>query len=143
MPTLPWTTPTGDDSHQRTPGRLMMASRFELKRWRDVPGFFLAALRIRDQMLQSPGVIGVSLVARPLRRTFFTLSAWRDRPALDVAVAGQPHAATMARYRTRMADSVFTFWESSDDSPPDWTDAVDRLDETTRIRAAGGDGRTG
>ena len=142
MPTLPWTTPTGDGSHHRAPGTLVMASRFELKRWRDVPGFFLAALRIRAQMLQSPGVIGVSLVARPLRRTFLTLSGWRDRSALDAAVAGQPHAATMARYRTRTADSVFTFWQPADDSPPDWTDAVARLDKKASIHAAGDDGRT-
>lgn len=129
MPTLPWTTPSGD-SHHRAPGALVMASRFELKRWRDVPGFFLASLRVRDQMLKSPGVIGVSLIARPLRRTFFTLSAWSDRSALDAAVAAQPHAATMARFRTRMADSVFTFWETAEPSPPDWADAVRRLDET-------------
>ncbi|GAB3218376.1 DUF3291 domain-containing protein [Mycolicibacterium hippocampi] len=142
MPTLPWTTPAGAGPHRGAPGTLAMASRFELERWRDVPGFFISALRIRDQMLQSPGVIGVSLVARPLRRTFFTLSAWRDRAALNAAVAGQPHAATMARYRTRMADSAFTFWEPADDSPPDWRDAVARLDEAAEIRAAADGGRT-
>lgn len=128
MPTLPWTTPTGNHAHHE-PAALVMASSFELRRWRDVPCFFVAALRIRRQMLRSPGVSGVSLIARPMRRTFFTLSAWRDRSALDAAVTRQPHAATMTRFRRRMANSVFTFWEPEGHFPPDWQDAFRRLDE--------------
>lgn len=127
MPTLPWATPGADGSRPAV-GALAMASRFELKRWRDVPEFLVAALRIRKQMLQAPGVIGVSLIARPLHKTFYTLSAWTGRRALDAAVAGQPHAATMARFRTRMADSVFTFWDHADGPHPDWPDAFTRLE---------------
>ena len=126
MPTLPWIAPAAADPRPVAEA-VVMASRFELKRWRDVPGFLFAALRIRRQMLRSPGVLGVSLVARPLQKRFYTLSAWQDRHALDAAVAGQPHAATMARFRTSMADSVFTFWHT-DHTPPGWPDALTRLD---------------
>lgn len=127
MATLPWTT-----SGHTAPGAevVVMASRFRLTRWRDVPTFFLAALRVRAQMLAAPGVVGVSLIARPLRRTFYTLSAWQDRDALDSAVAGQPHAETMARFRTRMADSMFTFWHSPADIRPEWADALRRLGQS-------------
>ena len=127
MPTLPWATPAADD-HRLGSETLVMASRFELKRWRDVPDFLLAALRIHRQMLRSPGVVGVSLIAQPLRRTFYTLSAWHDRRALDAAVAQQPHAATMARFRPTMADSRFIFWTQSDGADPAWPDALARLD---------------
>ncbi|ULE35262.1 hypothetical protein [Mycobacterium sp. IDR2000157661] len=131
MPTLPWATPTAEESGY-VPQTLVMASRFELRRCRDVPAFLLAAMRIRRQMLKSPGVVGVSLIAQPLRRTFYTLSAWRDRRALDSAVAAQPHAATMAGFRTRMADSLFTFWDHPGGPPPDWAEAFQRLDAVAR-----------
>ncbi|MGV0853647.1 hypothetical protein [Mycolicibacterium phlei] len=128
MPTLPWTQPTGSAPVTA----LVMASRFTLKSYRDVPGFLLAALRIRHQMLRSPGVVGVSLIARPAAKTFYTLSAWCDRAALEAAVREQPHAATMARYRTSMNNSVFTFWEHTDAAPPGWPEAHRRLDEAEK-----------
>ncbi|SEH62931.1 hypothetical protein SAMN04489835_2222 [Mycolicibacterium rutilum] len=135
MPTLPWTTPT--TAEPPTAPALVMASRFELKRYRDVPGFLVAALRIRRQMLRSPGVLGVSLIAQPRKKTFYTLSAWRDRSALDAAVAEQPHVATMAKFRTRMADSVFTFWDRAEHTPPGWPEAHRRLGQR-RVVGLGG-----
>lgn len=72
MPTLPWAAPR--------PGTLadgpitVMASRLELRRRRDVPSFLAPALRIRRQMLGSPGALGLSFIAKPLRRTFWTLA---------------------------------------------------------------------
>ena len=62
---------------------VVMASRFELKRMRDVPGFLLDSLRIRRQVLRADGALGVSLVAHPLRRQVLTLSAWSDRQAVN------------------------------------------------------------
>ena len=141
MPTLPWATPAaGDPDH--VPDALVMASRFVLKRWRDVPRFLIAALQIRRQMLRSAGVVGVSLIAQPQRKTFYTLSAWRDRRALDLAVANQPHAATMATFKTKMAKSSFRFWHLTDGLRPDWPDAFRRLDEADSVRAVDDDART-
>jgi quinol monooxygenase YgiN len=124
MPTLPWTTAANAPASTRD--ALIMASRFRLETWTDVPGFLLAALRIRTQMLASPGALGVSLIAQPLRKTFYTLSAWQDRAALDRAVGTQPHAATMTRFRPKMASAVFTFWEG--EPRPEWPDARHRLE---------------
>lgn len=107
-----------------------MASRFQLGRRRDVLPFLLAALRIRRQMLGSPGAVGVSLIARPFAGTFYTLSAWSDREALDSAVAQQPHRDVMTRFRTRTEGSVFVFWRlGATHLPPRWDDARSRLDE--------------
>ena len=58
----------------------------ELRRLRDVPRFFLDAMRIHRQVRAADGALGVSLVAHPLRREFFTLSAWRDRAAVDAVL---------------------------------------------------------
>ncbi|MCV7420411.1 DUF3291 domain-containing protein [Mycobacterium yunnanensis] len=108
-----------------------MASRFEVVSWRDVAPFFLAALRIRRQMLGAPGAVGVSLVAHPARREFYTLSAWRDRAALDSAVAGRPHVESMTRFRPRMASSLFSFWTAAMPAGvhPEWPEARARLRE--------------
>jgi hypothetical protein len=128
MPTLPWTTPSGETGPRDDTDAVLMASRFDLRTLRDVPGFLLAAMRIRRQMLAAQGVLGVSLIAKPAHKTFFTLSAWQDRNALDAAVAREPHAQTMTRFHPRMAAARFVFWTAArSELPPSWPDALDRL----------------
>jgi len=131
MPTLPWTPAKVHDAVPAGAEVVVMASRFEVVSWRDVAPFFLAALRIRRQMLRAPGALGVSLVAHPTRRTFYTLSAWRDRAALDSAVGGRPHVESMARFRPRMASSLFSFWTVAmpAGAHPEWPEARTRLRE--------------
>src|ERR1700685_1473274 len=93
MPTLPWKAP---NSPPPADGPVtVMASRLELRRLSDVPSFLAAAIRIRRQMLASPGVLGLSLIARPLQRTFWTLSAWQDQDAMSAAVSRAPHLQLM------------------------------------------------
>jgi hypothetical protein len=131
LATIGWSRPKG--AAPRASDNVVMASRFDLRSHADVPAFLLAALRIRRQMLTSPGVVGVSLIARPLTKTFYTLSAWESRAALDRAVADQPHATTMVRFRTKMANSVFVFWTASG-SVPQWSDAHRRLAQAPASR---------
>jgi quinol monooxygenase YgiN len=89
--------------------------------------FFLAAIRIRRQALRSDGAVGVSLIARPIQRTFFTLSAWRDREALDAMVRTEPHRSVMAAFRNHTSDATFVSWQAPADNHPTWTDAIHRL----------------
>ncbi len=131
--TLPWISVR--PAEPGTPA-LVMASRFRVRRWRHVPRFLLDSMRIHRQVRAADGALGISLVARPLHREFRTLSAWRDRAALDAMVRAQPHAAAMRRHRRVMAESTFTFWEvGADRLPVGWDDAVSRLD---RERSAAG-----
>lgn len=121
MPTLPWITL---DSPGEAVTAVVMASRFRLKSLRHVPRFFFDAMRIHQQVRRADGALGVSLIAHPLRREFFTLSAWRDRTALDAMVGCEPHRSTMKRHRRGMAGSAFTFWEvPADQLPVGWDDA--------------------
>lgn len=130
---LPWTTvdvPQGP--------ALVMASEFHLTQVRRTPSFLLDALRIRRRVMAADGALGVALEARPLRRTFRTVSAWRDRAALDAFVRAEPHRTTMVRHRTGMAASRFVFW-TTDDLPVRWPDAVRRLaaDDAPDVPASG------
>lgn len=152
MPPLPWTTPAGTTARDHATGApgdgaasdgapgdgapgdsaagqvVVMASLLKLNSaWR-IPGFLRAAMAIRRQSLASDGLVGMSLNTDLPRRTFFTLSAWRDREALNAFVRSEPHRSLMRRYHPAMADSTFVFWEvERDQLPPSWPDVQRRL----------------
>jgi hypothetical protein len=130
MPTLPWISPKPQPP---VDGPVtVMASRLELRRFSDVPSFLTAALRIRRQMLASPGALGLSLIARPLRRTFWTLSAWQDEAALSAAVGREPHRHLMKHFRPRMAGSSFVTWTATG-VPVTWDEALRRLEKPDTV----------
>ena len=135
MPTLPWAAPKplppGDGPVS------VMASRLELGRLRDVPSFLAAALRIRRQMPGWPGALGVSLIAGPLHRTFWTLSsAWQDQAALRAATGREPHRQIMNRLRPRMAGSGFVTWAAPATALPiAWDEALRRLDKPDTVHS--------
>lgn len=126
MMTIPWTSTSIDSD--RPDGAVVQVSRLELARVRDVPGFLLAALRIRRATLQASGAIGVSLRAAPFSRTFWTLSAWADQDSILGFVRSDAHRAVMQKYRDRMAGSHFHTWTElqSTDRRPTWDDAMQR-----------------
>ena len=126
MPTLPWATAERPADPSAT--AVLMTSRFKLRRWRDVLPFFLDSMRIHRQVRAADGAYGVSLEAHPLRREFFTLSAWRDDAAVRALVAAEPHRSAMRRYRPAMAESAFRFWTVPVTAlPPAWDEAKRRL----------------
>jgi hypothetical protein len=85
-------------------------------------------------MLGSPGALGLSLIARPLRRTFWTLSAWQDQAALRATVGAQPHRQIMKRFRARMAGSSFVTWTAPATAlPVPWDEALRRLEQPDTV----------
>ena len=131
MPALPWTNgpynPTGA-------GELhVLTSTLPLTRYRDVPRFLRWAMQIRKQLAGSDGCAGYSLDAHVLRKTFYTLSAWRDAEAMNRFVRSGPHAAMLADMAGRLGQS--TFVESStrpDGLPLDWAAAKQRLTDANQ-----------
>ena len=74
MPVLPWTINGSTTAGSEV---VVLASSLRLRSVRHVPGFLRHALRIRRQVLRSPGAIGVSLIAQPSRKTrSLPPSAW-------------------------------------------------------------------
>lgn len=120
MVRLPWTTAGPAEGPA-----VVMASEFRRTTVRDAPAFLLDALRLRRRALAADGALGTALEARPLERTFRTLSAGRDRAALDACVRSEPRRRSMVRHRKAMAASRFTIWTTGD-LPVTWTDAVER-----------------
>ena len=100
-----------------------MASALRLDSLRRVPAFLRSAIATRRQVLHTDGRWGAAL-STALLRTFFTLSAWRDRDALNAFVRSAPHVGSVRRYRTAMADARFAFWNTgADDLPRSWSEA--------------------
>lgn len=89
---------------------IVMASRLELRRYRDVPSFLVSALRLRRRFGRTDGSIQLVLAAKPLRRTFFTVSAWTDSASLDGYAGTEEHVKVMLRFGSRLADSTFESW---------------------------------
>ncbi|MCX5264062.1 DUF3291 domain-containing protein [Streptomyces sp. NBC_00199] len=133
MPTLPWTTVSTPAPDAEA---FVMASRFEVRSFKDVPRFFLKSLAAWKQVSGAPGAYGASLIAQPLKRTFWTLSAWEDKDALYTYARTEPHKSIMTGLRSTMKDSVFTFWQvPAAGLPVDWTGARRRLAEQPRTGA--------
>ena len=117
MPALPWTTISPPD---RAREYVVMASRLPLARYRDVPGF-----PRRDA---HPGPAGPDERAdrlhprrAPGRKTFWTVSAWDSRDALDAFSRADPHRSRVRVIRPRMRSTTFTYWTMSGaDLPIAW-----------------------
>ncbi|GGQ91469.1 DUF3291 domain-containing protein [Streptomyces althioticus] len=138
MPTLGWITPNPAPPRTNT---YVMASRFEVKSLADVPTFLFKSLSSWSQVKTARGAYGASLIAQPLKRTFWTLSAWEDRDALYAYAKSDPHGAAMRAMAPKMRSSTFIFWEADTAMLPiDWDDAKRRLAEKAREDAARGGG---
>ena len=125
MKPLPWTPGT---AHQATSDEVVvMASRLELRRLRDVPAFLRAALRLRRRFTTTPGGMGLSLYAQPASKRFYTLSAWTDEAAMAGFTRDPAHVEVMTRFRPRMAGSRFTTWTPAAGTVPTWPDALAQL----------------
>lgn len=127
MPTLPWTVPSAPGG---TTSALVMASRFEVRSLKDVPRFFVKSLSAWRQVKSAPGCLGASLVARPFKRTFLTLSAWDNRGSLMTFNSTDPHRGIVTAMRPTMKTSTFVFWNVGvGDLPITWAEAEHRIAE--------------
>ncbi|MFJ8859018.1 DUF3291 domain-containing protein [Streptomyces sp. NPDC102451] len=131
MPTIPWMPGAAADEATADSGQaVVMASKFHVTSLLQVPRFFLLSLVVWKQVRSAPGVIGASLRAEPLKKTFWTLSAWSSQEALDTFSRSEPHAGIAGRLRKVMARSVFVFYPTGREQlPAGWDDAVRRLTE--------------
>jgi quinol monooxygenase YgiN len=129
---IPWTR---IEQPGAGPEAIVMSSVFELKTPLRAPAFLMYAMRLWRQARRSPGILGVSLRAQPLKGTFRTLSAWTDEQALASFARTDPHAAALNRIRPWTKSSTFRFWSvpvgeltAGTFSPAElWADGVARV----------------
>ncbi len=134
---LPWVSGPGRarrDVAVRGEGRVVMASRLELRRFRDVPAFLMASLELRRVFRRTPGADALSLRASLLGRTFWTLSVWESHDALRAFSADATHAAVMRRFHPVMRMSQFVDWSNAGADLPTWQQARRRITDASCAR---------
>ena len=125
----PWKTIAELD---RERSYIVLASSIPPKSRRSTYQLFRGASAVRKQLGHTNGVMGFSLLARPLRRQYATLSVWVDNEALlEFAAHASPHRELMAQLSADMAPTTFVRWSiKGSDGRPSWKDAMERLAAT-------------
>jgi hypothetical protein len=128
MPASPWRSlgtpdPDGDV--------VALLSYLPLKSyWRVLP-FFLYTAQVMKQLASAQGLLGYSLLARPLHRRFWTLSAWQGADALQAFVQRPPHVRIMGALSPHMNKTRFVRWTvKGSQLPLRWDEALRRLEST-------------
>jgi len=107
---------------------LVLASSIPPKSVASTWKLFRGSRAVRRQLLATDGVVGFSMLAKPLRKHYATLSVWRDEAALEGFAIAHPHDRLMADLAPAMDTTKFVRWTiSGTDGPPSWNDALVRL----------------
>jgi heme-degrading monooxygenase HmoA len=124
-PPLPWKA-----LREPQPEReyLVLLTFLPLSRLSKLPRFLSFVRKIRRQLDAGPeGLIGYSLLAKPLRSRYWTLSVWEDDAALGRFIQESPHREAMEELPKVLSGFHITRWKSSGSAvPPDWDDALTR-----------------
>ena len=89
---------------------------------------FSGASAVRKQLAKTEGVVGFSLLARPLRKQYATLSVWVDEQALAAFADASPHHELVAKLSPEMGPTKFVRWTiKGSEGRPSWQDALQRL----------------
>jgi hypothetical protein len=127
MPAIPWRRFSAVEPDREY---LAMASRLPLVSHRTIPRFLRLTLVVARQLQRTPGLVGYSLLAQPIAKTFWTLSAWQDQHALAAFTRAMPHLQVMKDLRPHMRATTFARWTVHGSTlPVTWTDAIARLNE--------------
>ena len=123
---LPWRTFGAPDLNGDF---VVLASYLPLKTYWKVLPFVFYTVQVVDQLSTAHGLLGYSLLARPLSKRFWTLSAWQNENALRAFVQQPPHVRIMAALAPHMAETQFVHWTvKGSQLPLQWDDALRRFD---------------
>jgi len=124
-PPTPWKTlaePEPDRDY------LLLLTHLPVRRPSKLPRFLRYVRRIQRQLDAAPdGLIGYSLLAKPLRSNYWTLSAWRDSDAIAGFIHQTPHRSAMHELSKALPGFKTDRWTvTGHDLPPSWKDALTR-----------------
>src|ERR1700740_685126 len=94
MPASPWRN-FGSPEPERE--YLALLSYLPLKSYWRIPIFFFYTAQVVKQLASAEGMLGYSVLARPLSQRFWTLSAWKDDAALLTFVPYSSHGRDQVR----------------------------------------------
>lgn len=108
---------------------LVLASSIPVRRYRSTATLFRGSRLVKRQLAWTAGVKGFSLLARPFRKRYASLSVWAGENALATFVASEPHRTLMKELGPEMAPTTFARWTiQGRDGRPRWREALRRLE---------------
>jgi hypothetical protein len=121
----PWKWSTSLEPEQQY---LVLASSIPPKSRRSTWRLFRGASAVRKQLAGTDGLIGFSLLARPLRKQYATLSVWTGEDALAKFAGADPHRDLTGKLTPEMGATRFVRWTiRGAEGRPSWDDALQRL----------------
>ena len=106
---------------------LALLTYLPLKKYRTIPRFLGYAKRVEAQLAETKGIIGYSLRAKFMQRSFWTLSVWESEEALQAFIHVGFHAGVMSVLMLDMAGPNFVRWKIKGSAcPPSWEEALKR-----------------
>ncbi len=106
----------------------VLASRIPARRLSSTGRLFRGSRAVTAQLAQTDGVVGFSLLARPIHKEYATLSVWIDETALHSFATSTPHARLMTDLAPEMSATRFVRWTIDGSAGrPQWEDALARL----------------
>lgn len=125
---LPWKA-TAEASRERE--YVALLSFLPLKQSRRIPVALVYTWRIAQQLKAARGLIGYTLRAQLLAKSFWTLSAWESEVAMRAFVRASPHREIMAALAPYMGRTSFNQWTvKGAELPLRWDDALRRIRES-------------
>lgn len=125
MPASPWRTVSSSDPNGDF---VALLSYLPLKSYWRVPQFLVYTAQVMRQLAGAQGLLGYSVLARPLSKRFWTLSAWENEAALRAFVQYPPHVRLMAALAPHMGETKFVRWMvKGSQLPLRWDDALRRF----------------
>ena len=133
MKPLPWRSLSPERPGERY---VYVATFFHLRSVRTTWRFLRTASRVQKHLESGPrGLLGFSIQAKPLRRRYWTLSAWEDPAAVTRFVGADPHRSAMGSLARKMRAFDSVQWVgAASGHPPSWQEALRRLSEAHGTR---------
>jgi len=125
MPESPWRTLGATEPNGEY---VVLLSYLPLKSYWRIPVFFFYTAQVVQQLASAEGMLGYSVLAHPLSKRFWTLSAWKAEAALRTFVQHPPHVRIMTALTPHMGETKFVRWTvKGSQLPPLWDDALLRF----------------
>ncbi len=106
---------------------LALLTYLPLKKYRTIPRFLGYAKRVEAQLANTKGLIGYSLRAKFMQRSFWTLSVWESEETLQAFIHEGFHEGVMKVLMPDMAAPNFVRWKIKGSAcPPSWKEALRR-----------------
>jgi hypothetical protein len=124
-PPTPWKSLAEPESDR---DYLLLLTHLPVRRLSRLPQFLRYVRKIQQQLDAAPdGLVGYTMLGKPLSSNYWTLSAWRDADAIAGFIRQTPHRDAMHELSKVLPGFKTDRWTvQGHDLPPSWKDALNR-----------------